>query len=88
MSLDLNRMYKLFLKVDKGLQTIIDAVSAHLQQEGKRIVDSQEHKNAILFIEVGVPCLRMAYMVIIFIFLGPLESEGEIRAIPDSVLQQ
>ncbi len=52
---DLGCMYKLFIRVDNGLKTMCDCISAYLREQGKALVveDSEGAKNAITFVQVS-----------------------------------
>lgn len=47
-------MYKLFCRVDQGLQSIINCVSAYLREQGKGLVTEEEGNkgDAVSFVQV------------------------------------
>ena len=52
---DLGCMYKLFIRVDNGLKTMCECISAYLREQGKALVveeGSEGAKNAITFVQV------------------------------------
>ena len=52
---DLGCMYKLFIRVNNGLKTMCECISAYLREQGKALVieeGSEGAKNAITFVQV------------------------------------
>lgn len=52
-TVELACMYKLLSRVDEGLRTVADAVSAHLREQGRALVtDTHSNTNAIAYVQV------------------------------------
>ena len=54
--LDLARMYRLFVRVKEGLNTVCDCMKGYLREQGKALVAEDEGeggKNPITYIQVG-----------------------------------
>ncbi len=52
---DLGCMYKLFIRVENGLKTMCDCISAYLREQGKALTveEGGDGKNAITFVQVS-----------------------------------
>ena len=57
---DLACMYKLFYRVSGGLRTVCSCISQYLREQGRALVveEGEESKNAIIYIQVSVMCLK------------------------------
>ena len=45
-------MYKLFARVDQGLETLRDCVSQYLREKGKGLVEEGSQKSAVEYVQV------------------------------------
>ena len=46
-------MYKLFARVNQGLETLRDCVSSYLREKGKGLVEEGSQKSAVEYVQVS-----------------------------------